>query len=125
MVSIARQFRIGESTVSVVIRECCDAIWKVLKGVVLPVPTTKRWLQIAEEFNDKWNYPLCIGAVDGKHVIITVRPIYLYVYVGDKIQGCHNFAQPNKTHQYKPETPVDFMKKTVGIIKNPVGFFIR
>jgi len=31
MSSIMYAFRIGESTVSIIVRECCLAIWKVLK----------------------------------------------------------------------------------------------
>lgn len=30
----------------------------------------KDWLQIADDFETKWNYPCCIGAIDGKHISI-------------------------------------------------------
>lgn len=32
--------------------------------------TNEEWLQIAEEFYNKWNFPNCIGALDGKHINI-------------------------------------------------------
>nr|CAI5856999.1 unnamed protein product [Callosobruchus analis] len=32
--------------------------------------TEEEWLSIAEEFKDKWNFPNCVGAIDGKHCII-------------------------------------------------------
>ena len=32
--------------------------------------TADDWLEIADEFKTKWNYPCCIGALDGKHVAI-------------------------------------------------------
>lgn len=28
------------------------------------------WLQIAADFEIMWNYPCCIGAIDGKHISI-------------------------------------------------------
>ena len=32
------------------------------------MPTTMdEWLSVAEMFEQKWNYPCCIGAIDGKH----------------------------------------------------------
>lgn len=37
----------------------------------MPVPTKEQWLRIAEEFWNTWNFPNCIGAIDGKHVVIT------------------------------------------------------
>ncbi|CAH2088855.1 unnamed protein product [Euphydryas editha] len=37
----------------------------------MPVPTKEQWQKIAEEFWYTWNFPNCIGAIDGKHVQIT------------------------------------------------------
>lgn len=30
----------------------------------------EEWLDVARKFNDSWNHPNCIGALDGKHVAI-------------------------------------------------------
>lgn len=38
-------------------------------------PTTaKEWVDIADEFEKKWQFPHCMGAVDGKHVRIVPPP---------------------------------------------------
>lgn len=38
---------------------------------LLQVPcTSEDWLKIAKGFEDKWNFPNCIGALDGKHIQI-------------------------------------------------------
>ncbi|XP_031332700.1 protein ALP1-like [Photinus pyralis] len=36
----------------------------------MPNPTEDSWKKIAEEFWNVWNFPNCIGALDGKHVVI-------------------------------------------------------
>lgn len=64
-------FRIGRSTISNVLRETCKGIWLALKGQYLKTPsTTSDWLRIATEFEEEWNFPNCIGAIDGKHIMM-------------------------------------------------------
>ncbi|XP_055919760.1 uncharacterized protein LOC129951565 isoform X2 [Eupeodes corollae] len=51
------------------IPEVCAAIWKNLKGSYLKFPESKsEWEQIAEDFAIRWQFPNCLGALDGKHV---------------------------------------------------------
>ncbi|KAH7935161.1 hypothetical protein HPB52_004571 [Rhipicephalus sanguineus] len=37
-------------------------------------PTTATWLQVAEGYCQTWQFPNCVGAVDGKHVQIKCPP---------------------------------------------------
>lgn len=73
MSSIAFAYRIGQSTVSMIILETCESLWDALQNELFQ-PSEHRWKEVAREFEDHWNFPHCIGAVDGKHV--TIKVIY-------------------------------------------------
>ena len=55
-----------------IISETCQTLWTVLskKGFIKAPDSEEEWLVIATEFNDKWNFPHCLGPIDGKHVLI-------------------------------------------------------
>ena len=58
-----------------IIRETCDAIWDALSTEMIKMPTTTdQWQVLADDFNELWNFPNCIGAIDGKHVVIQAPP---------------------------------------------------
>lgn len=57
-----------------IIYETCNVIWNVLQPIYLPKPTAELWKKIAEKFYTIWNFPNCIGAVDGKHIQIQCPP---------------------------------------------------
>lgn len=68
-------FRIGKSTLYSIIPEVCNAIWEKLKGTYLRCPQIENeWRKIADEFNNIWHFPNCIGAIDGKHCRIQAPP---------------------------------------------------
>lgn len=60
----------GDRTVSNIVNEVSKAIWENMQPVYLPQPTTEMWQKIALEFEDKWHFPHCVGAADGKHIVI-------------------------------------------------------
>lgn len=74
MKSLATTFRLGESTVRQIIYEACTAIFKKLSPNVMPVPTEADWKRKEQRFRSQWNFLNCIGALDGKHVIIEAPP---------------------------------------------------
>lgn len=68
--SIALHHRVGESTVRAIIVETCSIIIDKLSNIYLKQPNENDWLRISEGFSQTWNMPNCIGAIDGKHVLI-------------------------------------------------------
>ncbi|XP_025263215.1 putative nuclease HARBI1 [Camponotus floridanus] len=71
MTSMSYQYLVGVTTVSTIIHETCKAIWDYLCPLVLSSQLEEKdWLNISNDFNEKWNFIHCIGAIDGKHVII-------------------------------------------------------
>ncbi|XP_046848020.1 putative nuclease HARBI1 [Xenia sp. Carnegie-2017] len=64
-------FRMGKATVSKIVRETCDTIWTALYQTYLKIPTSvEEWKKIAVGFEKEWNFPHCLGAIDGKHIMI-------------------------------------------------------
>jgi hypothetical protein len=73
MKSLSYAFRVGHDTISKIISETCEAIWNCLKDSVFLKDNQESWKAIADEFERLWNFPNCIGAIDGKHVQIQVH----------------------------------------------------
>ena len=74
--TIAHSYRMSETTVGRIVKDTCEVIWNVLKDKgFLKVPGNQNdWTKIADEFEKRWNFPNCLGAIDGKHVIIQCPP---------------------------------------------------
>ena len=71
---LAFSFRLGHTTVGVILKDTLQAIWKILMPITMPPPTEQSWLDIAQDFENLWQCPNCIGAIDGKHVRIKAPP---------------------------------------------------
>ena len=71
-VSLAASYRVSQTTVGRIIPETCDALWEVLtKEGFMKVPNTPdEWDVVASEMECRWDFPHCLGAMDGKHVTI-------------------------------------------------------
>ena len=71
-ITIATSYHISPSVVGRIIKEKCLVIWDALgKQGYLNVPNKNvQRVKIAEDFENLWNFPHCIGAIDEKHVLI-------------------------------------------------------
>ncbi|XP_046686028.1 uncharacterized protein LOC124371731, partial [Homalodisca vitripennis] len=57
--ALSETFRMSNYTVGKIVEEVCDCMWEQLAPVHLPVPNKQRFLEIAAEFKEKWNFPNC------------------------------------------------------------------
>jgi hypothetical protein len=69
--SISYSFRVSYNAACEFFIDVCQAIIDEYVQEVLCCPTTAEgWREIAEGYWKRWNFPHCIGAIDGKHVAI-------------------------------------------------------
>lgn len=68
--TIAANYRMSPTTVGRIISETCNSLWDKLKeaGHIRTPSTAHAWKKIAKDFEDRWNFPNMVGAIDGKHV---------------------------------------------------------
>lgn len=57
------EFLAGVSTIANIVQETCDVLWKVLQPLDMAEPTTKDWLDIADGYYKKTQFPNTVGAV--------------------------------------------------------------
>ena len=61
----------GKSTVCMIVDEVCEAIWDALHSDLVKIPSNEEeWLGVSRQFEQSWNFPNCVGAIDGKHIVI-------------------------------------------------------
>ena len=54
------------------VKETCNVLWKRFSegGFIKQPDSIAEWRNIAREYEKHWNFPNCVGAIDGKHVTI-------------------------------------------------------
>ena len=70
MQTVSFSYRVGHSTVSGIIDNTCDALWSVLLHDYMRPTSADEWRRLSEGFENTWNFPHCVGAIDGKHVVM-------------------------------------------------------
>ena len=69
--SLSFKFRISRAAISYIVKEVCQAIEKRLGPKFLALSSSqKEWQAIALNFEDRWNFPNCLGGIDGEHIIM-------------------------------------------------------
>ena len=69
------QFRISERAISYIVQQVAGEIARHVGKEFLKMPSSSQeWLAISEAFERRWQFPHCIGEVDGKHVVIMPPP---------------------------------------------------
>ncbi|XP_054709131.1 uncharacterized protein LOC129218835 [Uloborus diversus] len=72
--SMAFNFRVAPNTISLIIPAVCTAMYAVLQEYLRVPQCPEDWKDIAAGFQELWNFPNCIGALDGKHINIEPPP---------------------------------------------------
>ena len=73
--SLSFQFRVSKGAISYIVTDVCNAIIKNLSPVYLKTPSSaEEWLEISAKFEERWQFPKCIGALDGKHIVMQPPP---------------------------------------------------
>ena len=70
----ATNYRMGVTTVGCIVSEVSKAIWLALKEEFVSFPSDAQFRDIAVDFWNLWNFPNCVGAIDGKHVNLKAPP---------------------------------------------------
>ncbi|XP_055908218.1 uncharacterized protein LOC129943037 isoform X1 [Eupeodes corollae] len=63
-------YKCSASVVHNILFETTEVITRAFWKKVFPSLENTTFLRVAKGFEDKWNFPNCIGALDGKHIMI-------------------------------------------------------
>ncbi|KAK0145845.1 Protein ALP1-like [Merluccius polli] len=66
LATISFSYRVGTATIGRIVPEVAEAIFECLVDDFMPQPTKEDWKSIAEGFHHRWNFPNCLGSIDGK-----------------------------------------------------------
>jgi len=68
-ISMDMETKLSQPFLTQTIPKCCFLIFQHLKDIYMKFPSSiEEWEDIAAGFNNRWQFPLCLGALDGKHI---------------------------------------------------------
>ena len=57
------------NTYSLIVRQVCEAIVDEYAEELVKCPSTpEEWKDVVAKFEEQWNFPHAVGAIDGKHI---------------------------------------------------------
>ncbi|KAF0713547.1 putative nuclease HARBI1, partial [Aphis craccivora] len=68
--SLAYLFKFSKQVISNIIPQVCEALIEVLSEYIQMPQTPEKWLNVSKRFFDQWNFPNCLGSMDGKYVVL-------------------------------------------------------
>ena len=68
-------YDISRPSASIIVRNICEGIKKVLGPLVFQIPTLGKMKQIVAEFDNLHEIPYILGTIDGSHIPITASSI--------------------------------------------------
>ena len=86
--TIGHLFGVSKSLVSLVVREFCHAVRKVLLPKYIKFPEGDDLKKVVDGFKHKYGFPQCVGAIDGSHIPIVSPQQYAADYYNRK--GWHS-----------------------------------
>lgn len=66
---IASTYRVSKQRFGFIIDQVCNAICKEMADEI-PQMLEEQFIEVSNTFNVRWNFPYCVGAIDGKHIPI-------------------------------------------------------
>ncbi|KAK4295466.1 hypothetical protein Pmani_031986 [Petrolisthes manimaculis] len=83
--SLSCQFGISHNLISSIIPTVCKAIYTTLQPLYIKLPSTaEEWQKVADDFFSRWNFPKCLGALDGKRILMRKPPNSGSTFYDDK-----------------------------------------
>lgn len=67
---LAFSFKVSHNTISRIVVETCEAIWKKSMFIHMPPVTTDILAGNAARMFQRWRFPNCVRCIDGKHIRI-------------------------------------------------------
>lgn len=60
----------GVSTIASMVKNTVELLWNELQDIHMPISKAEKFEDTAKKFWKIWNFPNCVGPIDGKHVRI-------------------------------------------------------